>query len=89
MHGTHKNSPYGWKNSLFLGFFYARRRTNWDSKICGLGQKKNSGALPLAPVVRLAILKALFKIVFTSLLNINIIPVTRFLQLPYDSTGRC
>ena len=50
MHGTHKNSPYGQtlrnqKNSLFLGFFYARRRTNWDSKFCGLGQKKNSGAL--------------------------------------------
>ena len=51
MHGTHKNSPYGQtlrnqKNSLFFGFFvHAHRRTNWDSKFCGLGQKKNSGAL--------------------------------------------
>ena len=45
MHATHKNSQYGQtlrnqKNILVLGFFYAHRRKNWDSKFCGLGQKK-------------------------------------------------
>ena len=46
MHGTLKNSPYGQKKIVcFSDFFYAHRRTNWDSKFAVSDKKKNSGAL--------------------------------------------